>query len=515
MVGPSDRGVGNVSKEDGEMKKDGKMAKIVANVKDAFKINRTIPRACEDIFNACRRVRVVVLGSRGSGKTVFLTALASNLINHRMDNGFRLKGWEANLENGYLKTRRDDLPEFPYWEYRKEFARGNWPRKTGTKIGNEEKCNDPMSVLRLPIDFRKQDKSKFVLLEFLDLPGERIADLTMVKRTYQAWCEWMRNQFVGQSEDEGDYASYLENARSCKTKPDLFAAYKEYLLKSYKKLSNWVTPSVVKLTRDGRSTNFLDEIQNRPLGLDENSQFVPIPSEWFDESSDRKAWVKEFTKAYNSYKEVLVAPISNWLKDVDQLVYLVDVVNILASGPEAHSVEQKFGADVLSLFAEKKSHMLGGSIKDYLAKLFMHRLSNVFLVATKSDVAQSDDRDNLRKLAKALLGKELRSVKKDITDCNFMSCASVETVKLTKDKKGHEFLKARVRTDSGQIETISYPLVRIPKEWPSIDEWEEALKEGKYAHYDTFPFFDKRSNVAPPHKGLDSLLTEVLSDILN
>ena len=44
--------------------------------------NKSIYRRIWEAISGEERIRVAVLGSKGSGKTVFLTALANHLLNH-------------------------------------------------------------------------------------------------------------------------------------------------------------------------------------------------------------------------------------------------------------------------------------------------------------------------------------------------------------------------------------------------------------------------------------------------
>ena len=154
-----------------------KILSKVAGVGKLFKVERTFWRGAEDIIKRRKRMRIVVLGSKNSGKTVFLTAVASNLLNHRKEH-FRLNEWEANFEEGMLHGLDKKIPDFPYLQYREGFAKDNpeWPEKT----------THEMRVLRLPLAFRKEGcKQRDLLIELLDLPGERIADLTMAGKSYR------------------------------------------------------------------------------------------------------------------------------------------------------------------------------------------------------------------------------------------------------------------------------------------------------------------------------------------
>ena len=121
-------------------------------------------------------IRVAVIGTKGSGKTVFLTALTNHLRNHdkkRLD----LKGWSVtNLECDGGNT--GGMPSFQYAKAREQLSRGEWPDNTRS-----------LSVVRLKLRLEKtvgkKTKRRTVILELLDLPGEWVADLSMVGRSFR------------------------------------------------------------------------------------------------------------------------------------------------------------------------------------------------------------------------------------------------------------------------------------------------------------------------------------------
>ena len=480
------------------------LSNVTGKIKDLLKVKRTIKRGTEDILRRRRRVRIVVLGSKNSGKTVFLTALASNLLNHRKGNGFDLNQWEAFVEEGFAYDSNDGIADFPYSKYREGFAKENpeWPEKT----------TSAMSVLRLPLVFRKEDcKERPLLIELLDIPGERIADLAMARKSYREWCGWMFQKFGSQYSANSAYLEYLAKAKYCCTKEELFSAYKTYLLTEYKKYSPWVVPSVVKLTKEGKATQFGQELHIRALGLTSEDQFVPVPIEWFDSSNEWQTWTKDFASAYDKYKEVIVDPICEWLHEADRLVYLVDILNILKSGSAVYNQERKFGEAVLELFSHHKSYTPGGAIWDYLSSMIKTRIKDAYLVVTKKDLAIYEKSDNLRKLADALLGKELRGLMKGIGEGNIKTCAAVDTVSSKRDENEREVTYAKTSQDKPETK---YEQVDVPESWPSGADWKKAINDGKFWFEDTYPQFDERENASPPQSGLDDLVKALLSSEL-
>lgn len=482
------------------------ISNLAARVGSMLRPDRTIKRAMEDAAMGRHRMRIVVLGSKNSGKTVFLTAIASHLLNHRKGNGFNLNQWEAHVDEKLSHSTNGKIEDFPYAQYRAGFAKDNpeWPEKT---------C--AMSVLRLPLFFRKKGcKERHLLLEMLDLPGERIADLTMANKSYREWCSWMHEKFGSRYSASRQYLEYLAQANRCNTKEALFDLYKAYLLNEYRSYSPWVVPSVVKLTKEGKATHFEQELTIRALGLSSDEQFVPVPIDWFGSSHEKRALTKEFASAYDRYKKAIVDPMCDWLGEADQLVYLVDILNILRCGPAYYNQEKKIGEAVMGLFAHHKSRFPGGSIWDYLSSMVKTRIKNAYLVVTKRELATEgkETKDNLRGLADQFLGKELRGLMEGIGEANIRTCAAVDTISSRRNESGQEVPCARMSKDKPG--TAKYEQVNVPKVWPNSADWEKAKEDGMFWFEDTYPQFDEREDASPPQKGLDDLVEALLASEL-
>jgi len=461
-------------------------------------MNRTLTRMVGDVCKGRRRIRVVVLGSASCGKTVLMTSLACHLRNHDRE-AFKLNDWEASWAEDLLpKLSADDLPNFPDSEYRREFEKPipEFPKKTLQ-----------MSMLRLPLELRKGSQEKAVLLELLDLPGERVTDLVMAHKNYREWCEWMHKAFVAERCSKS-FCDYLEKAKRARSAEDLFVAYKEHLWSEYKQFSPWITPSIVKLT-NGSAKGFLEGLANRPLGIDVDSQFVPLPIEAFDSKSPMRRFVKDFEDGYRVYRKKIVDPIADWVSEADQLVYLVDVLNILKKGLTAYNAEFAFGSAVIGLFKRQKTRNLLGPVVDWFTDLFKTELKGGYLVATKADIAYKiEGRNNMCNLAEQILGKAIRGLGLDLPpDGGYIhACAAVNTVNV-----GSGVAKARQSSKTKDETDYSQPVV--PERWPDGANWEEESMNCWFE--DTYPRFDMRQNAAPLQIGLDDLVRDILKNVLD
>lgn len=453
-------------------------------------MKRTMSRLVSDILKGRRRMRIVVLGSANCGKTVFLTSLASHLRHHDPEE-FSLNGWEVSWEKELLSNKESELAQFPYAEYRKGFEKAipEFPEKTTAE----------MSVLRLPLVLKKGVEDRAILLELMDLPGERVADLVMARKSYREWCEWMQDAFVKDRASES-YRDYLEMIKIASAPEDLFKAYKGHLLSEYEKYSPWLTPSTVKLS-NGTAKGLREDIDTRLLGVDVESQFVPLPIEAFKSGHPLNGYVKKFESGYNKYRKEIVRPIADWLSEADHLIYLVDVLGILKKGVSAYNAEAAFGADVIGMFKRHKTRAFLGSIVDRLVGLFKTELKGACLVATKADIACGEaGRENMCNLASQILGKPMRELGLSLQSDYARACASVKTV--TNEATARQCITSNEETDYSQLV--------VPERWPDSRNWDA----GKFWFEDTFPRFDERRNAAPPQLGLDKLVFAILKNFV-
>lgn len=469
-------------------------------------MHRSVLRILKDACLMRRRVRIVVLGSAKSGKTVFLTALASHLKHHDDRSGcFNLNGWEASWRTDLKPEGEDYPPPFPYARYLNDMKKSlpEFPEKTTSE----------MSVLRMPLTFRKYtggrcEKRRDVLLELMDLPGERVADLAMANKSYREWCEWMNRVFV-EEKSSPSYCGYLEKANDAATADELFDAYKRHLVNEVENYTPWITPSIVKLT-NGEAGKFKTVVWSRPLGVDSASQFVPIPNAAFRKDHRLNRFVKEFACGYEKYRRAVVVPIRDWLADADRLVYLVDVLGILKRGVAAYNAECTFGSDVIGMFRRAKTRVpVFGSIWDGLAGLFQTRISSAHLVATKADLVAGglEGRSKMSGLAEQILGKAFREL--DLGDLNVSACAAVETVRTLSDKTSEGVAKTVARQVRDSNEASEYSQPDIPERWPTTAaQWNEQMEKCWFA--DPLPLFEARCDAVPPQIGLDDLVRALL-----
>lgn len=468
----------------------------VAVLKGTAYMSKIIYKSVTDWLRGEESIRIALVGSRYSGKTVFLTSLASQLLNHDEKN-CPLKGWNVYDAGG---TRDNGaFPDFKYADARRMLADGEWPNKTAD-------CSVWRRHLKLTTCADSRPRVKRVYMEVMDLPGERVADLSMAGSSYREWCKWFEDSFGGVDGSTRNYGKYINAIKECREYDEIIAAYRRFVADELAIYALSVTPSIVKLDRAGNglpechtSDEFFACMKDRPLGFSQDLQFAPVPQSWFD-IRERRNLVKKFQKGYDKYKKEIVHPIVEWLKSVNQVFYFVDILGLLARGPEVYNGELSFAKAVLNQFGQDDpNNRLIRSVSKVFSRFIKTSADGVYVVASKIDrVLPGKDQSNVENLAKRMLSKVLESLN---VDFNVYTCAAVET---THPVEGG--LQGRVRDKEHRVVECKYRVAPIPDDWPESDDW----KVGNHWP-ETFPVFDKRGDKPPRQKTLERLVGLMLS----
>ena len=372
--------------------------------------------------------RIAVLGGNNAGKTVFVTSLIDNLQNYdpeilKLGDDWRIV--DAKITND---GSVEGLERFPQEKYRSVLADdAKWPTKTLAA-----------SVARLKVKLQRTKKKwcrKDVVvrkLEIVDIVGERAADFGMVNCNYRKWSMMITNQLAA----EGiDWASRLDEGiqNDGDYEKSMLAAYRAVLVELYKGGANAsITPSTARITFEGQTLggkpdDYERDLSKHPIGLEDN-EFVPLPEANFKDERFQ-VLIQKFEKAYEEYKKEIVEPIWSWLKGADDVIYLVDVLGILADGMTAYNAEQAladscFSHAICNEWRTEESTWKKGLdwIKAMRAGLHFKRL---IVIATKADLVSIESRDNMKNLAKKLLEKIVYNSCFD--KCDYLYCSAVCT----------------------------------------------------------------------------------------
>ena len=340
----------------------------------------------------------------------------------------------------------------------------------------------------------------------------------MVGRSFREWCEWMEDRFCGVEGISPYYSEYVQRIESENDRDAILSAYKDCVSKQFEKWILTITPSVLKLDMNGEFkykdgeplSAYRKNIESTCIGVDEDSQFAPLPRSYFNgKSSEQRAIVKAFKKAYGKYRSRIVNPISEWLFHVNKAVYLVDVLSLLRNGPEQYNAEQSFAGQALRMFRRtySDSPLLKG-VQRFMGALVRTHADGVYVVATKADTAVGEaNRSRMKELANRMLKPALSDLGLPANQMEVLSCASVTT---SENHDKERALTARVKDDDGKsvVET-TYEVHDVPMDWPEEDEWNSCRED--YDFRPTFPKFDKKLDRPPSQLGLESLVMRLLS----
>lgn len=472
-------------------------------------------RILKEMFTG-RSMRVAVLGASGSGKTTFIVSLCQ-LLQNPSDSPADLNGWTPSVEQELRVL--PPYKHFPRADVLAAWKNNSWPSPTVD-----------VSMLRLPVSFHRGEKStKRFELQILDIPGERVADFAMFGKNYREWSEFVERHADGMEARIAPLEQYFKTAREIitdattkmankglKRAPEytkavndemkqLFQAYKTALSLLEDEYSTFLSPSIVKLDQNGKHPTW----ETGLLGLDEQRQFVPLPTVVWSKAN--RPLIRTFEKAYNAYVERIVAPVVKWLASADKSVYLVDVLTLLNDGCAAYATQKAMGDAAISVFSRRGRTAFGRAWE----WLFDSHVSRIDLLATQADRVPTNQHKNMKKLLDAMHGAKARVV--DGAKQYLGTVSAVSTTLQTADGKrvllhgpfhnGNEEPSAPNRAvEFVDKEGNPSPRITVPEHWPCNDKCkgihERNWREGEFTFPFTMPVFPESSNLVPITRGM-------------
>lgn len=447
------------------------------------------------------RRRVGIVGATRSGKTVFLTSL----INH-------LKYYDPLLLEGFPVGRRGErhrvrkfraLPlspgehAFEYERHRDTIVhQGRWPAKTRDT-----------SVYRC--SFERTDWAfTDVELEFLDFPGERVADAAIAELSSHAdWSARMLELFQLQDyrEAAAPFLKLLDSGQSAEA--EILKSYKELLATLANRGMATVSPSTFLLDTSGNAaprSEPSDLAKTRTCGLP-NAEFAPLTRA---AAGAHPALAAVFQQRYARYRDEVVLPLYRSLRGCHRLAVLLDIPTMLVGGIESYNETRKT-LDLLFDFLDPKFNALSGLARGLLglapSKLlwwYPAGVTRVAFVATKADMIYEEDRGAL----KALLHDLTRGIEDKLDRIRFdyfACCAAQATTQSPGDGTlaGFTLFDAEGRPQPPEGSMKKFAVSRLPASWPT--EW----KQGDYHFTDVYPVIPRKIDAPPRQFGLDSILS--------
>ncbi|MFC1746361.1 YcjX family protein [Candidatus Riflebacteria bacterium] len=458
---------------------------------------------------------IAIVGLAGAGKTVFLTSLLDHLDNH--DPKLLKLTYDADLGKKIINLlnrgkRKEEIvtirkfrslgatrpfSEFDYHKFRNALIQNScWPEKT-------------RDVSHGRYEFSRSDWNTTVCLDFLDFPGERIADSLMVDQNFEGWSEEILTLFDSDEiyrDNTADFISLFKN--DAFTAEQLISSYKLTLTKLLENYHPIISPSIFSLDLKGKQIRrpkgqSLQEVANSRLsGLSENEEFCPLPVTVREEN---KELTERFKANYERYRKKVVMPLFERLANSDQVMILVDIVEILAANV------QRFNETYKVLKALLEACRPGTGIYKRLENLLRGRmscLSKIGFIATKADLVRYADVTKLRTLLREMVDKLIRDY--DHVDYDFFTCAAVQSTLPTNnpeeiegysvyDEEGNKLPRPDAKAQLNNIWISG-----LPSEWP--EEW----AEGDYSFAWVYPRMPKKLNTPAHQVGLDRILDFIM-----
>ena len=429
--------------------------------------------------------RVALTGTSYCGKTMFLTSLLWQLeefdeTRFRLRDGITIRGFHP------LRVGKDE-EAFPFKRFRNVLAHEyKWPAKT-------------RDVYHYRCGFHRSDWWRIwgsQSVEFLDLPGERVADAAMVvHEDYGAWSDHVLDHLEQDSVGREVSAQFRDAAaRSGAGAKDIVLAYRLALARLIHAWKPLVSPSVFLLDRKGRGARNVDEtelVASRRCGLDDTHEFAPLPEEVRNASPEL---AREMQRHYREYRREVVLPLFRDLMAAHSLVVLVDIPTLLLGGDRRFVDERQV---VLDLLAAMRDDALHAQILRVLG--LRDSLERVAFVAAKADLVSPEDLRNGRLLAllRSMNARAAQELSPSVEVKWFVCSACVST------RPGGAPYTLIGQTQAGpytrERQAAEFHVSPLPAEWP------RSWREGDYEYRYFWPLVPENIMIPPHHRSLDAV----------
>ena len=474
---------------------------------------------------------IAITGLNKAGKSVFLVSLLQHL-KYSSPEKFRLrdkkiKGFEI------LPVKDKFFKQFPFEDLRATLTAekgGVLPPSTrdackfAFRLSTEQ--NRPGGEGRWAKISKFWDEVEYVF-EFIDFPGERLADIEIyANESFAGWSDAIESSFQAHAhiyENLKDYRAIIEDmsdlsAVGAKEGANRLAAgYKKALTAMMKNKVQLITPSSFRKEfesgREFTRDDFDNHGENRPCGIP-GYDFVPVPERFRERCPNV---TKVFADNFERYRKEAITPLFDAFKKCDSLLYLVDIPDILSNSSEKYDeiarLLEKLGESLnrsgrLKGLREALSGGLKEALSGGLREALFGGLSKVLFVATKSDMVSDADQENLRLLTESLMNPLGRSMPKASCEVHVIS-AWVSTSYYQEDPyllNSMVLAQPLKSGNPGDLEDMQYRVSKIPDAWP-----DKGWREGEY-QFPEQALYPLRLQTTPPrHRNLNEVFLALLA----
>ena len=452
--------------------------------------------------------RIAVTGFSRSGKTVFITSLIDQLLNHDTVRFFLGDG--VSVVKPTLIAPRSKWPQFDFAENRRNLSarEPKWPEKT-------------RKITSATVDFEFSHwRLARARLTVFDIPGERFADCSMYRNDFREWSNKQIQWLGGLQNRPPAVDSFLTliNRRTDR-EPDetaVLSAYKEALASLYVDYHKHLSPSVFVLNTEGehiwdedkgcrdllKRCDFPAVASRRKTGLDDG-EFAPLSISILDRKWEIE---RRFKANYARYRRQIVEDVFATLARCDSLAVLIDVAHILQGGESVCDDADKFLRDILKALGPGKQwhHLLRSLLPT--RTLRGSPITEIAFIGTQIDRFHDQDHPQVRRLLDRLVQRHFQAYK-GATTKSFLVSAVCSAVSDELADLLHPTLMEEVTAK--KYSGTGVPVARLPsssewQDWP--DHWDPQelfIQHGGFPRLS--PRIPRRRGAAPDHLGLDDI----------
>jgi predicted YcjX-like family ATPase len=426
--------------------------------------------------------KIAVTGIAGGGKTVFLTSLLSNLIEH--DPYQFAFGQQARVSHfKELSVKPGYGGQFRLDAYRDSLARRRqWPAKT-------------VDCAHYQCSFQRSDwRYRKARLHFFDLPGERIADSAIAG--HEAFIDWSAHvlrQLEDRLEGQPEALEYLELQRKPGVSVDaLVQAYQRLLAAMVFAYQPLIAPSTFLLDTEGVAASAQDPetlARTRTSGLP-GGAFAPMSQRL---SGQYPELLETMQQRYQAYRETVALPVFEELQGCDGLVVLVDVPSLLLGGVSRYNGNRQSLTDLFE--ALRPGSWLAARLLSLLGWK-TGKLKRVAFVAAKADTVLPQDVQNgrLGSLLRSMTDRAhqlLPSVQFEWFTCSACVCTRPDPTDPT--------ALIGLSAHADKLEEVAFRVSRLPDHWPA------SWQPGEFQFSRVMPQAPENLQIPPPQRGLDQV----------
>lgn len=488
--------------------------------------NVSVGQRIGELFGRCNeRIRIAVVGAQECGKTMFLESLVNHLL--KADFGdFDFGDYEKwGLSSGaeiLSPCPPKGMELFDSNRYR-EIYDALFGYKDGKLF---DKGSVPLSTLKtyllqmmVPLGCNKaksgEVKSKKVLLEVLDVPGERVADFAMFHRSYEDWCRELTKARRMVAGGVSPFDRYMDKASRASNVDEIKDAFFEFVLDRYVNNSTLIYPSSILLTLSGEKTHKhanASELKRESIPFFQGDGFfAPLPDSFLHDKT-KKEIVKAFSKAYKQYCiDSGLNEVCGWLETANKVYYLLDVFSILMSGKDREDDMRRHICETLKVFGDRERNIFSRLYNGVVDFLMRSRASEIYLVGTQIDRASRSQRDNIKKLLENEFGSILKMPELKGKFCATKTCAAIcfgqsdgDNLEMSYKRSAHDETTYEVKKIANEVP------IKFPENYSYVEDGNDP-RQKKYAYPYSQPRFCGRKEKVYDHVMFDQIVETIFT----